>query len=142
MAAVHVKGANYTNYAADPKKMVDASSWHGRVRAVYDSYTLSSAELEAGSTLKMGRIPTTARFIGGYLSTTVTWGSTATLKVEIGSTEVRAAATLTAVNEPKWFGKADGTEFTTESDVTLTTAAASSPASVVVLRCVVFYLVD
>ena len=89
----------------------------------------------------MGRIPTTARFIGGYLSTDTSFASS-TLKVEIGSTEVRAAATLTAVNEPKWFAKNDGTEFTTESDITLTTATASSPGSAVVLRCVVFYLVD
>ncbi len=141
MAAVNVKGANYTNYAADPKKMVDASSWHGRVRAVYDSYTLSSAEWEAGSTVKMGRIPTTARFIGGYLSTDTSFASS-TLKVEIGSTEVRAAATLTAVNEPKWFAKNDGTELTTESDVTVTLVANTSPSSAIVFRCVVFYLVD
>lgn len=141
MAAVDVNGVSYTNYAADPKKMVDASSWHGRVRAVYDSYTLSSAQLEAASTIKMGRIPVTARFVGGYLSTDTSFGST-TFKVEIGSTEVRAAAVLTTVNTPMWFGKADGTEITTESDVTLTTAAATSPSSAIVLRCVVFYLVD
>ena len=74
MAVVNVNGVSYTNYAADPKKMVDSSSWHGRVRAVYDSYTFSAAEADATSTVKMGRIPTGARFLSGYLMTDVVFG--------------------------------------------------------------------
>ena len=133
------KGVSYTNYAADPKKMVDASSWHGRVRSVYDSFDCTVSTLAIADTLKMGRIPNTARIIGGYLVSSAAT-STSQFAVTVGATAVRAAAVLSGANVFHWLMEGTGTELATESDVTITvTVQAQSTGT---LSCVVLYVVD
>ena len=139
MAAVNVEGVNYAKYNSTPPQMVDVDQWGGRVRVMYDTYT-ETAAMETGSTIKVGRLPKGARFLYGYITTSKSLGTT-TVKIEIGSTEVRAAAVHTTAVVPQLFGKNTGTQIDTASDVVITTATANSPGDAVI-QTAIFYTVD
>ena len=135
-----VKGVNYTNYDSTPRAMVESAQWGGRMRVMYDTYTATAA-LASGSTIKVGRLPKNATFHAGYVITSKSLGS-AKYKIEIGSTEVVAARTHTnALFDPQWFGKNSGTVTSAESDITVTTSAASTPGDEV-WQTAIFYTVD
>ena len=135
-----VKGVNYTNYDSTPRAMVESAQWGGRMRVMYDTYTATSA-LGTGSTIKVGRLPKNATFHAGYVITSKSLGS-AKYKIEIGSTEVVAARTHTnALFDPQWFGKNSGTVTSAESDITVTTSAASTPGDEV-WQVAILYTVD
>ena len=135
-----VKGVNYTNYDSTPRAMVESAQWGGRMRVMYDTYTATAA-LGTGSTIKVGRLPKNATFHAGYVITSKSLGS-AKYKIEIGSTEVVAARTHTnALFDPQWFGKNSGTVTSAESDITVTTSAASTPGDEV-WQVAILYTVD
>ena len=86
-------------------------------------------------------MPKNATFHAGYVITSKSLGS-AKYKIEIGSTEVVAARTHTnALFDPQWFGKNSGTVTSAESDITVTTSAASTPGDEV-WQTAIFYTVD
>ena len=140
MATYAAEGVNYANYNSTPPVMVDVDQWGGRLRVMYDSYT-ESAVGDAGSTIKVGRLPKGARFQYGYVITSKSL-LTAKYAITIGSTEVCAARTHTnATYDPQFFGKNAGTQLAAASDVTLTTSVAGTPGDAVI-QVVIAYTVD
>jgi hypothetical protein len=140
MATYAAEGVNYANYNSTPPVMVDVDQWGGRLRVMYDSYT-ESAVGDAGSTIKVGRLPKGARFQYGYVITSKSL-STAKYAITIGSTEVCAARTHTnATYDPQFFGKNAGTQLGAASDVTLTTSVAGTPGDAVI-QVAIAYTVD
>ena len=78
MGVVHVKGVNFTKQD-NPKStnIIDAGIWGGKVRVQIDNYVTDATE-DAGSTIKMGRLPVGATVLEmilyhGALGATVTF---------------------------------------------------------------------
>lgn len=64
-----VKGANLTNKEAEPSVKIDASQEYGRLRVLYDSYTLDSGdEFGTDGLIRMFKIPKGARLIDAEVS--------------------------------------------------------------------------
>lgn len=102
----------------------------GKVRVFRESVALASQA--AASIIRVGQLPQGARFLYGILTTTVSLGST-TIKIGTAANDdaMRAAGTFTSANAPTFFGHTDAMalDVTGETDVILTTAAATAPAS-------------
>jgi len=67
MAVVNVKGVNFTKQET-PKStnIIAAGLWGGKVRVQIDDYTTDASE-DAGSTIKMAKLPVGATFIEAIL---------------------------------------------------------------------------
>jgi hypothetical protein len=64
-----VKGANLTNKEAEPSVKIDASQEYGKLRIMYDSYTVDSAdEFGTSGLIRMMKIPKGARLIDAEVS--------------------------------------------------------------------------
>ena len=64
-----VKGANLTNKEAEPSVKIDASQEYGRLRVLYDSYTVDAAdEFGTSGLIRMFSIPKNARLIDAEVS--------------------------------------------------------------------------
>lgn len=102
----------------------------GKVRVFRETYTLNSEV--AGTVVRVGQLPPGARVLYGILTTTVSLGST-TIKIGTSGDDdaFRTAGTFTSANTPTFFGHTAGMalSFTDQTDVILTTAAATAPAS-------------
>lgn len=63
MAVVNVKGVNFTKQET-PKStnIIDAGKWGGKVRVQFDDYTTDASE-DAGSTIKLAKLPVGANVI-------------------------------------------------------------------------------
>lgn len=137
-------GVNYTAaFTAATLNRIAANQWNGRVRAIHDSITMAAQA--AATVIRIGRIPKGACVLFGALATTVTLGATATLAVGISGTtgKYRAAATLTTVDQPVFFGVTSAimTELTADETIQILTAAAALPGSGT-LRAFMFYMID
>ena len=78
MGAVQVKGVNFTKQD-NPKStnIIDMGVWGGKIRVQIDTYVTNATE-EAGSTIKMAKLPVGATFLEailfhGALGATVTF---------------------------------------------------------------------
>jgi hypothetical protein len=72
-------GVNATLAQNNPVDKIDASDAGGRVRCIYDTFTLT-ADLAAADVIKLGsKIPAGARVVGGYLHTADLDGSGGTI---------------------------------------------------------------
>lgn len=61
-----VSGANYAHTQASPPEMIPAKEQYGRVRHLYDSYTLATGDnFGTSGLINMMKIPKGARVIGG-----------------------------------------------------------------------------
>ena len=138
-----VNGVESAKLNGTPQTMADVTKTGGRLRISYDNYTITSA-LSVGDVINLGYLPEGARIHKARFKTDTSFGST-TLAIAVGGVTLRSAATLTATT---W---QDLTIFDTEADervittsagnVTVTLAAAASPASAVV-EVEIFYSVD
>lgn len=141
-------GVNYT--AQDPvgagvtdgtvPAAVDVAEWGGRVRVCYDSFTASGATGTA-DVIYMGKIPANATILYGVMIHDNTNGS-AKYKVEVGSTELRASATMTADTLTlltKQASVASKTTALSDVKITLATAALADTKSI---KLMIYYTVD
>tara|TARA_R100000808_G_scaffold3032_3_gene11228 strand:+ start:2536 stop:2973 length:438 start_codon:yes stop_codon:yes gene_type:complete len=140
-------GVNYT--AQDPvgagdttgavPAAVDVAEWGGRVRVCYDSFTASGAT-GTSDVLYVGKIPANATVLYGILEHDNS-NSSATYKVDVGATTMRAAATAT-ISIPHLFGVVTaGTKTTALTDVTVTLGTAAL-ADTKTVKCMIYYTVD
>lgn len=139
MATYAAEGVNYANYNSTPQKMVGVDEWGGRLRVMYDSYTETAAG-DAGSTIKLGRLPAKARVWAAHIKTDTSF-STAKLAVAAGDATLRAAAVLTATT---WQDMNEGMGTSvgdSAADVVVTTSVAATPGTAA-LEIAVFYTVD
>lgn len=120
----------------------EAKDVTGKVRVFNETVTLASQT--AASIVRVAQLPLGARFLYGVLTTTTSLGST-TIKIGTAGDDdaYRALATFTATNTPTFFGHTDGLALaiTEQTDVILTTAAATAPASGT-LHVQIFYSVE
>lgn len=64
-----VKGANLTNKEADPSVKIDASQEYGKLRVLYDSYTVDTAdEFGTSGLVRLMTIPKGSRLIDAEVS--------------------------------------------------------------------------
>jgi len=141
-------GVNYT--AQDPVAAgdtsgtlaanIDVAEWGGRVRVCYDSFTASGAT-GATDVIYMGKIPNNATILYGVMIHDNTNGS-AKYQVQVGSTELRASATMTADTLTLITKQASIASKTTAlSDVTVTLATAAL-ADTKSIKLMIYYTVD
>ena len=163
MAATTNYGANFTKFDQNnPRKMADVAEWGARMRVQYDTYETDGNE-DAGSTISMARMPKGARV---WQVIMITDDIHASAKLEVGDSSdtnrfitesicgdankvhymhPKATATDGAVTLA---GGVSGTgidgfgyEYTSETDIIITTSVATLPASKTI-NLAVFYTVD
>lgn len=135
-----VNGVESAKLNGTPQTMADVTKTGGRLRISYDSYTITSA-LSAGDVINLGYLPEGARIHKARFKTDTSFGATATLAIAVGGVTLRSAATLTATTWQDLTDTADRAATTSAGNVTVTLAAAASPASAVV-EVEIFYSVD
>lgn len=127
MGAVNVKGTNYTLVeAASPSAKVDAHLWGGRVRVQCDEYEADA--VEAGSTIKMARLPKGAVPLSISKLMFDALGTGATIAIGDGTTATKfkaATSVATAGSMNLDAIGAVGAQLTAETDIVLTTAGAT-----------------
>jgi len=163
MAATTNYGANFTKFDQNnPRKMADVAEWGARMRVQYDTYETDGNE-DAGSTISMARMPKGAR-VWQVIMVTDDVHASATLQVGDSSDPNRfitesicGDANKVHYMHPKahagdgnitLLGGVSGTgidgfgyEYTSETDIIITTADATLPASKTI-NLAVFYTVD
>lgn len=156
-------GSNFTKFdQSSPRKMVDVAEWGARMRVQYDTYETVGDE-EAGSTISMARMPKGAR-VWQVIMVTDDVHASATLQVGDSSDPNRfitesicGDANKVHYMHPKahagdgnitLLGGVSGTgidgfgyEYTSETDIIITTASATLSASKTI-NLAVFYTVD
>ncbi len=141
MAAV--KGVNITNLDATPVVLPDAREWHGRLRVQYDTYEASA--LTAGSSITMARLPAGARVYDIIVHHDDLGTASGTLEVGDAANSARfLAAFATGSAGSRSMSANDvidgvGYEYTTETDIIITTAGASITGTI---KMLVFYATD
>lgn len=125
----------YGSYSAGlanvPATPADGDVQQARVRVLSEKITLATQT--TSDTIVLGVLPIGATFLYGLMTSTVTFGATATIAIGIsGSTgKYRAAAVFTTVDTPVLFGvtAAKASKLTAAETVFITIAAANFPAS-------------
>ena len=138
-----VNATKYKNIAAGTTGMADyiSEAWQDNVKMVYDRYAVSADDtMAAGGIFTFGRLPKGARVLFSIVTySAMSVAVTGTLKV--GSTTIGAVTTMASAGS-QVIGSAVagiGTPITADSNITLTTADQTVPASATV-DCVVFYI--
>jgi len=60
-----VFGVNFQKTLNIPRDMIEANTWNGRVRCLFDTY--EAVSLAIGSTISVGKLPKDARVVGVQL---------------------------------------------------------------------------
>ncbi len=85
-------GANYTNAYVDvPASPYPAGEHNGKVRVLYDSYTLPSAIVAANDTISIGKLPAGARVINAQIFIPASMGATGIFDVGYAANGVDSA---------------------------------------------------
>lgn len=136
-------GANYTKTLAVPRQEVEVTDWGGRVRAMYDSYTLSANPADA-DTISFAKTPQGARIVGGWLKTPAmgTGGSfTVGRSGTNNSDNLLAATDVSAASFTRFNGSEVGSEFATETEWFITAVNGGTATTGTIEACI-FYTVD